>query len=107
MFTLKFYTLDMSANPSIEVRAVVCGLRYDVTRYDEGNYSIAVYQKTTSDEAGTEYRISNHERDYSNCYIENPSGKTIDHFTTISPDPIITANKSDMELEIKAREASL
>lgn len=87
MFTLKFYTLNMMFDPAREHEAVVSALRYDVTKYEEGVYSIVVYQKTTSDEEGTEYRVSNYKQDFANCFIENIAGKTIAHYTSIAGEP--------------------
>lgn len=88
MFTLKFYTLNMDFEPAREHETVVGALRYDVTKYEDGIYSIAIYQKTTSDEEGTEYRVSNYKQDYANCYIENMAGKTIGHYTAVFTDPL-------------------
>lgn len=87
MFTLKFLTLNTMFDPEREHEAVVSAVRYDVTKYEEGVYSIAVYQKTTSDEEGTEYRVSNYKQDFANCYIENIAGKTIAHYTSVAGEP--------------------
>lgn len=85
MFTLKFYSQDKSIEPAREIMTAIGAVRYDVLKYSEGNYSITVYSKTTSDEEGTEFRVGNYKKDYANCYIENMSGKTIDHYTAIAP----------------------
>lgn len=87
MFTLKFYSLNMTVDPARENITVVSAIMYDVTKYEEGNYSIAVYQKTNTSEVATEFRVSNYEKDYANCYIENMAGKTIDHYTAIAGEP--------------------
>ncbi len=92
MFTLKFYSLDHAGDPAREVMTAVSAPRYDVLKYSEGNYSIAVYSKTTpGDEEGTEFRVSSEKRDYANCYIENMSGKTIDHYESVYEEPLTTA----------------
>lgn len=87
MFTLKFLSLDTSTEPARPITTVVGAVRYDVLEYTDGNYSIATYDKSTSQDEGTEFRVSNNKMDYATCYIENSAGKTIACYRSVAGDP--------------------
>tara|TARA_R110001583_G_scaffold58417_5_gene174258 strand:+ start:5112 stop:5378 length:267 start_codon:yes stop_codon:yes gene_type:complete len=75
MFTLKFF--KKKSDDDAQVSSVVSAKSYQKYEQSNGVTMITVYDSPFQTD-GVTYNISESEREFIVCYVENASGKTID-----------------------------
>ena len=88
MILVKFFKYEDGGS---EISHVISCPHYSVYRRSNENITVTVY-KTMTMEHGIEWQLSTEERDFTNCYIENSAGKTIDRLSVTETERLVAPN---------------